>query len=241
MTTLEAIDLRTSRRSYLKTLLSAEHLKLLQIEIDKFNRLSGLSIQLIQNGSETFQGIRKSYGMFSGVQSFFALVGSTKDENLNEKAGYYGELLVLEATRLGLGTCWVSGSFDRKHCPCKLKENEALVCVITVGNVENSKTFKEKMINRMTHAKGQPSLEKFYTSESKVPDWFLTGIKAVHKAPSAANRQPVRFNYQSDQVTAFINDKISYEFIDLGIAKSHFELAAGGRFEFGNNAVFHQE
>lgn len=241
MTNLEAIEKRSSRRSYLTTPISLEHLQILQTEVEQYNLASGLSIQLIHDGSEAFQGFLKSYSMFSGVQSFFALVGSTEDIHLKEKAGYYGERLVLEATKLGLGTCWVGGSFDRKHCPCKINEKEALVCVITVGNVEDTKTRKEKVIFGLTHAKKKVPLEKLYSSNSKAPEWFLEGMNAVLKAPSAANRQPVRFSYQSDKVTAFVNGKLFYEFIDLGIAKAHFEIAAVGKFEFGNHGVFHKE
>lgn len=32
---------------------------------------------------------------------------------LKEKVGYYGEQLILKVTELGLGSCWVGGTFDR--------------------------------------------------------------------------------------------------------------------------------
>lgn len=55
--------------------------------------------------------------MFSGVNSYFAMAGRRADLCLREKVGYWGEKLVLEATRLGLGTCWVGGTFDRRPAP----------------------------------------------------------------------------------------------------------------------------
>jgi hypothetical protein len=128
----------------------------------------------------------------------------------------------------------VGGSFDRKHCPCTVKEEEALFCVITVGNVDENQSFKEKAINKLIHRKAKP-LDYFYTSDQNAPDWFLTGIKFVRIAPSAANRQPVHFTIKGGVVCAGVKNSVGYQMIDLGIAKAHFTLAAGGHFAFGNH------
>jgi nitroreductase len=237
MTDLEAMKMRYSRRSYLDTPISKDKLRILMDFIDKYNKDCGLSIQFIENGSEAFRGLSRSYGLFSGVRSFFAMVGNTADEYLKEKIGYYGELLVLEATKLGLGTCWVGGSFDRKHCPCTLTKSQSLVCVITVGNIEDKQTFREKAIYRLIHHKRKP-LEYFYTSDAaNPPEWFLAGIRAASIAPSAANLQPVHFNFKNGRVTAQVRNPIRDQ-IDLGISKAHFGLAAGGHFEMGNQGAF---
>jgi nitroreductase len=205
--------------------------------INKYNIDGGLSIQFIENGSEAFRGLTRSYGLFGGVRSFFAMVGNTEDEYLKEKIGYFGELLVLEATKLGLGTCWVGGSFDRKHCPCTLTRNQSLVCVITVGNIEDKQTIREKTIYRLIHHKRKP-LEYFYTSDvTNPPEWFLAGIRAASIAPSAANLQPVHFILKNGSVTAQVQNPQKDQ-IDLGISKVHFELATGGHFEMGYQGVF---
>ncbi len=245
MTDMEAMNLRYSRRSYLDKPIQAAALEHLMAAITKYNEISGLHIQLIEDGRASFKGLLKSYGMFSGVRSFFALVGRTGDVHLKEKAGYYGELLVLEATKLGLGTCWVGGTYDRKHCPCTVQEEESLVCVITVGYSQEKQDFREKLIYKATHRKAKP-LEEFYTSDSQVPDWFLSGMEAVKNAPSAVNAHPVHGEYRSGKVTLFIKDPRQYRLIDLGIAKLHFELGAKacitdpmtGSFPPGNPAVF---
>lgn len=245
MTDIEAINLRYSRRSYLDKPIQAAALEHLMAVITKYNETSGLHIQLIEDGSNSFKGLLKSYGMFSGVRSFFALVGKNGDANLKEKAGYYGELLVLEATKLGLGTCWVGATYDRKHCPCTVKEDETLVCVIPVGYSQEKQDFREKLIYKATHRKSKP-LEEFYTSDSQVPDWFLSGMEAVGKAPSAVNAHPVHGEYRSGKVILFIKDPGQYRLVDLGIAKLHFELGAKackegamtGSFPLGNPAEF---
>ena len=105
MTDLEAIELRHSRRSYLDTPIAKESIDVLKTAIDQYNKISGLSIQFVENGSEAFRGFTSSYGFFSGVQSYIAIIGKTSDTHLKEKAGYYGEKLVLQAVQLSLGTC----------------------------------------------------------------------------------------------------------------------------------------
>jgi hypothetical protein len=82
-----------------------------------------------------------------------------------------------------------------------------------------------------------------YTSDAPVPDWFLSGMQAVQKAPSAINRQPVMFSYKDGVVTASVEDIDGEGFaFDLGIAKLHFEIGAGGgAWEFGNGAEFNHK
>lgn len=240
MNDLEAIELRHSRRAYLDSPIPAESIRHIDEYIEKLNRLSGLSIQFIKNGREAFQGFNITYGMFSGVQNYFALVGKLSEKDLSEKAGYYGELLVLEATKLGLGTCWVAGTYNKNNCPCTIQKDETLVCIITVGNVAEKKSFKENAIYRLAH-RGTKAINDLYTSDTQVPDWFLNGMKAVQKAPSAVNKQPVYFRSVNGIITAEVSNMNSHQSIDLGIAKAHFEIGAGGKFEFGNGAAFTKE
>ena len=93
----------------------------------------------------------------------------------------------------------------------------------------------------MTHRKTKTAEELFET-DTPVPGWFKSGIAAVQKAPSAVNRQPVTFKYKNDTVTASVKDiSISGMALDLGIAKLHFELGAGGgTWCWGNGAEFHK-
>ncbi|GFP75784.1 nitroreductase family protein [Clostridium fungisolvens] len=239
MDILEAIEKRKSRRSYLSTPIAKDKIEKIESLISKYNEEGSISIQLIEDGSQAFNGLRKSYGMFSGVKSILALIGKVDDPHLSEKLGYYGELLVLEATKLDLGTCWVGGSFDKKTPIGKLRNDEILVCVIPIGNVEETQTIKEKLIYKAAHGKTK-AVEEFYTAVGEVPKWFSEGIKAVQKAPSAKNTQKVRFNYNEGNITAGIENTYVFDLIDLGIAKAHFAIVADGYFEFGNPGKFYK-
>ena len=236
MTNIEAIDNRRSRRLYLPTSIDAEKLVVLQRFIDLYNLESGLSICFVEDGSTAFDSLRKSYGLFSGVKSLLAMIGKTYDAHLKEKVGYFGEKLVVEATKLNLGTCWVGGTFDRNSNIVALKEDEVLVCVITIGNTEEF-SFKEKMVHQMVARKSK-TIGEMLVSDVKVPTWLMEGMVAVQKAPSAVNHQPVRFDYNAGVLKASVDDDEKFNLIDFGIAKAHFEMAAAGKFERGNNAMF---
>lgn len=237
MNYLNAIDHRISRRVYLNTPIETEKTDQLRDLISEFNEEGDLKIAFLPDGSSAFNGLRRSYGFFNNVNSLIALIGKENDPNAKEKLGYYGEFLTLAATELGLGTCWVGGTFDRNNEVFETPEGYTVFCVITVGYVPEEKSFKENLIHKLTHRKTRP-LEDLYTSVATPPEWFLTGMKAVQKAPSARNKQPAEFVFKNDFVTAFVPNINSFELIDLGIAKAHFVIAAGGHFEFGNHGRY---
>lgn len=225
---LKAIDIRCSRRTYLDKEIEEEKLKELQEIIDNINLESGLNIKLIKNGKELFKSFKSSYGMFSGVNAYFALAGNKNDKHLLQKSGYFGEILILEATDIGLSTCWIGGTYDKKGCEKQIEigDNEELIAIISVGYANENKTLKEKIISGFAHRKTKTK-EEMYTSEEKnIPDEFIMGMAAVQKAPSAINGQPVKFHYEKGNVTAAVGNKNSYEKIDLGIAMLHFEIGA---------------
>jgi nitroreductase len=229
-----------SRRKYLSEPIDSSAVAKLQTLIAEYVGKENLNIQLVLGNGDAFKGFRKSYGMFSGVQNYLGLIGNKNDFEGIEKLGYYGELLVLYATELGLGTCWVGGTFHRASCPFNLSEDETIICTITIGNVPQKLSAKEKIIHGFTHRKTKTA-KQMYTSPLSVPDWFLSGMEAVRLAPSAVNRQPVMFSYDKDDiVTASVKDVAGDGFaLDLGIAKLHFELGAGsGTWVFGNGSKF---
>jgi hypothetical protein len=123
--------------------------------------------------------------------------------------------------------------------PFLLSDNEILVCTIVIGNTDENDSFKEKLIRNLTHRKVK-TVEEMFTSDNSVPDWFMEGMKAVQKAPSAVNRQPVAFSYKDGKVFAAVKDILAEGMaLDLGIAKLHFEIGSGGgKWTWGNNGEF---
>lgn len=232
---LKAIDERCSRRTYISKEIEADKINSLQKLIKELNELSDLNLQLQLNALKLFKGFSSSYGMLKGVQAYFALVGDKNNPDLLEKIGYYGEILALEATALGLGTCWVGGTYNRKLCNklINLKESEELVAIITVGYTPVDKTLKEKMISKLSHRKTK-KVEEMYSAIGSIPTEFINGMKSVQKAPSALNKQPIKFHYKNGCVTTEIINSVGYEKIDLGIAKLHFEIGTQLQKQFQN-------
>lgn len=225
MTLLDAAKIRISRRAYIPEFLSDEKKAALQNIIDGLCERSGLKIMLMENGEECFS-LFKSYGMFSGVKSYLALAGKADDEKLHEKIGYYGEELVLEATRLGLGTCWVAGSYDKASTHVPLSEDESLYCVISVGEIKTEENLKEKFLSgviKMKRKKPDEMCEAYDNS----PEWFRSGMDCVANAPSAQNKQPVFFRLTPDGVKTKLLGIYNVNKVDLGIAEYHFELGSG--------------
>jgi len=239
MTLLQAIDIRRSRRKYFPEPLEAKVIEKLQSLIAEYNQQKGFRIELVLDNGDAFDGLSKSYGMFSGVRHYIGLIANTNDSTSAERLGYYGELLVLHATALGLGSCWVAGSYSPKDCPFTLADGEKVICVITIGRVAQAESMRERFIRGIAHRKSK-SAEDMYTADGAVPDWFSAGMLAVQKAPSAVNRQPVMFEYKDGKVSASVDKYDSPMMgLDFGIAKAHFELGAGGgTWQWGNGGGF---
>lgn len=235
---LRAIQMRHSRRSFQDKMIPTD---LLMNKIDEINHSTGYHLQLLLNNPQVFNSLKKSYGLFHGVNHLIALIGPSSDPYLYEKIGYYGEQLVLMATALNLDTCWVGGTYSKADCHCQLLEHEELVAVIAIGYGEKIVSIKDKMVTSFIHRKHK-SYEQCTQVEGSEPDWFRFGVEAALLAPSALNAQPVLFTWKHEKAYASISEKRKVENIDLGIAKLHFELGAScGSFTWGNHASFKLE
>ena len=238
----KAIDMRCSRRKYEPVALKEADVQALEDLIKEYNAISHLQIKLVVGNGEAFDGFKKSYGLFVGVKNYIVMAGKKDDIHRQEKEGYYGEKLVLEATKRGLATCWIGSSYDRKSCDVDIGEDEVMDLVIAVGYSKEKHSLKEKMMSGIMRRNSKP-IEKIVACDfEKTPQWFKQGIKAVLKAPTARNLMPVVFNYKDDG-TVLIQTTSEAErvMVDVGIVKLHFELASGGgRWEYGKEALFHK-
>lgn len=248
MTLKEAIDIRHSRRSYTPKTLYGQAIEALTDIITQANATENLHIQLITGGAKAFSSLLKTYGLFSGVHTYLAIVGPAGNTRAQQLLGYYGELLVLTAQTFGLSSCWVGATFDHGNARAEVRPGEKLYCLITLGYAKENTSLGERLALSM---KGRPhTAEQIMTCRSGgaeraadhhgsaaaadighnhpggAPRWFLDGIDAVLKAPSARNRLPVHFTLDHGIVTASCIPNGGYEYIDLGIARLHFEIGA---------------
>ncbi|MFO7849898.1 MAG: nitroreductase family protein [Spirochaetia bacterium] len=105
---------RHSRRKFSGTQIETQKLdRLLELVAELNKRADACRLELVPaHDGAIFSGIRGGYGVIKGAPSYLAFIGTPDKEGSYEQLGYIGQAAVLEATRLELGTCWVSGTFD---------------------------------------------------------------------------------------------------------------------------------
>lgn len=214
MTLLQAMEQRHSVRSYTDQRIEGDALAQLRTTINKCNRDGNMNIQLCLNEPNAFSGMMARYGKFSNVKNYIALVGE-KGADLDEKSGYYGEKIVLEAQRLGLSTCWVAMTYSKGKSTATVNKGEKLVMVISIGYAQ-AKGADHKV----------KSIEELCKTTGSMPDWFLNGVKAAQLAPTAMNQQKFCLELEGNTVKATPGTGF-YTKVDLGIVKYHFEVGAG--------------
>ena len=212
MDILEIMRARHSVRQYSEKKIESEKREVLMELVKECNAASGLDIQLIFDEPKCFDSAMAHYGKFSGVENYIALVGK-KGADLEEKAGYYGEKLVLRAQELGLNTCWVAMTHGKSTA--KIKRGEKLVCIIALG-YGTTQGVKHK----------NKPVEQLCNCVSAMPDWFSKGMEAALLAPTAMNQQKFYFTLENEKISAKAK-KGFYTKLDLGIVKYHFEAATG--------------
>ena len=231
-----AIDIRTSRRAYKHQTMNSFKANQIKDLIRVVNAESGLHIRFVEDGNPYLSGLKASYGLFSGSPSLIAMVGEANQPDLKRLTGYYGELILLECISIGLGTCWIGGSYDREQCSksIKLKNSETLVCTIAAGETAAFKTLKESLISQIGRKK-QSFEELLADTDETPPLWVKLGIEAARTAPSAVNGKPIAYRFQNNEVSAFIAKRhYGSEEIDLGISMAHFQLGAMQGLHYGS-------
>ena len=215
MDIFEAMKARHSVRKYLDKPIPPDVLARLREETDACNREGKLHIQLVTEEPQAFDCAMAKYGSFSGVRNYFVLAGPD-DEDLEERAGYYGERLVLLAQMLGLNTCWVGLTFSKKKAHMDIGPGEKLALVISLGyGAGQGAAHKDK------------PMEKLCRVNEDMPDWFRRGMECAMLAPTAINQQKFCFTLAGDGKVRAEALKGPFSKVDLGIVKYHFEQGAG--------------
>lgn len=232
MILFDAIPSRVSCREFVSEPLTPAQRRQLGKAIDQCNHRSGLRLALVCDDPEPFSSFLKTSGQIKGARNYLLLAGPAGDLDLEEKCGYYGEEVVLTAAAMGLGTCWVGGTYDRKSCLHHLREGEELVCIAAVGRPAPPQKPKKERTRK--------DFGDLTAECEDAPEWFSGGIAAVQYAPSAMNRQGYRFSLRKEgSARVRLSGAGSFALVDLGIAKRHFELGAhGGEWTWGDGGVF---
>ena len=212
MDVMEAMKARHSVRRFQLRPIEPEKVETLQKAVEEVNCDSGFHFQLVLDEPEAFTGLKAHYGSIRNCTHYFALVG--EDGRLAD-VGYYGEKLVLLAQQLGLNTCWVALTYNKRKARVDIREGERLYVVIALGYGENQ---------GIPH-KDRP-LAELCTVPGQMPDWFKAGMEAAMLAPTAINQQKFHLTLMEGDTVKAEALKGPYAQMDLGIVKYHFELGA---------------
>ncbi|MFW6022415.1 MAG: nitroreductase family protein [Halanaerobiaceae bacterium] len=231
-----AIESRQSTRTYKNKIVPQEIVESLKEFIAYVNnRVEGVrAVFVVDGGRKVVQTIIGSYGIIKGVRSYIAFIADEDDERFPEKLGYLGEMCVLEATSLGLDTCWISGTFKPGvvERQIKIEEGEKVVAITPVGYGKEKKSIIEKIMKKMVSSRERKSLEELCPEgyQENWPEWIKTSLELARIAPSAVNKQPWRFIISDDEKRIKIYpdsaEKLERKRLDCGIAMLHIEIGA---------------
>ena len=213
---MEIMDIMRSRhsvRQYLDKPIPEEIRAELDAYKDELNQTGDLHMQIFYDDPDCFNSIMARYGKFDNVRNYIAVVGQ-KESSLDERAGFYGEHLVLKAQELGLNTCWVALTHGKSNAVIDDGEKEVIIIALGYG------------VNQGVPHKVKKAAEISNITEDS-PEWFRRGIEAVLLAPTAINQQNFYLEVDGNLVRAQPGLLGACLKIDLGIVKCHFELAAG--------------
>ena len=144
-----------------------------------------------------FTGLIGGYGKVSGTPLAAAFVGRAPSgddvpDDVQAAVGYLGEGFILEATRLGLGTCWIAGSFDHTGAAdlVDLTPGEQVVAVTPLGYPTSQQANGERLLRTMVKASARLSVEKIAPGvlDGDWPQWAVSAVQAARLAP--VRRQP---------------------------------------------------
>jgi nitroreductase len=231
----DATFVRRSRRKFDSRALPPDLLAGLEKACADFAPFASVRSVLVGHSPDAvFRGAVGSYGRIKGAAAFIAFIGRTDDPSVNEKLGYMGEGMILEATSLGLATCWVAGLFRAAEAQslAGAGPDEKVFAVTPVGFSPSRFTLEEKIMTGFGRMHRRRPLSELVSGlgENEWPAGLKPALECARFAPSAINRQPWRFHVEETGVTVSVDSTIVPELgisrrLDCGIAMLHLEIA----------------
>jgi nitroreductase len=188
-----------------------------------------------------------TYGFVKGATGFLLGAVGQGPRNL-EDYGFVVEQAILRATDLGLGTCWLGGSFTKSTFAKRLgglRSGEIMPAVVSLGYPGEDGSRRIKQREQGERRLSTSSL--FFADQFGKPlppsesDPFTQILEGVRMAPSASNKQPWRvvrcgkdWHFYLERTKGYGKGSALYtalrladlQRVDMGIAMSHFALLA---------------
>lgn len=182
-------------------------------------QLPGQRIQILPCDSSRAFFALPLVGGIEYASHLAAVIIDKREPRARWHAGIAGEALTLEATHLGLGSCWVSGSYRRSALDLQLDPHEKLAAVIPFGQIAQK---EQEAVRRPRKPLKALCLE----DPAAWPFWAYEAAENVRLAPSAVNLQPWRFAFAGS--TLMLSGR-RFGSLDYGIAALHLLCGLHGR------------
>jgi len=229
----EAIGLRHSVRSFNGKPINGQERQ----QLDECARLaleffdaSNSRIEIVDSATES--SAPSTYGFIGGCCTYMILISTSHKRGDRVRAAAAMEICVLEATRLGLGTCWVGGTFKRSSFAdaCRLGANEEILAIVPCGIPAKPRLRDRLMVAvARSHSRKDQSMlffDKNLSTSLPATSPLYNCLEYVRLAPSSTNSQPWRIiaidDHSFDLCSATDN---RYTDLDMGIALGHIFIA----------------
>jgi hypothetical protein len=249
----DIIRKRFSCRTYLEQPIAAEKRQQLQTYIDALQNgpFGGRpQFHLVAADKQDSRALKNlgTYGFIQGAAGYIIGTLGAGEKNL-EDYGYQMEQIILFATSLDLGTCWLGGSFTRSSFAKKIRaSDDALIPAVTsLGEIANVEDARNGLLRRQINADQRLPWEQLFFNQNfgapltqKDAEDYATPLEMLRLGPSASNKQPWRLvkddsawhfylqrtkGYRQGTLTRFLG-VADVQRLDMGIAMCHFELTA---------------
>lgn len=241
----EAVQTRYSQQKYMPKEIKEFTQKSLEKKLGELNdAYPEVRVEIFHKSiKEILPALKGKYGNFTDSPAFMAFIIKDKGQHRWTKMGYIGEAAILEATALGLGTCWIGARYieERSHLNLNLKSGEHLVAVSPIGYSSENYSLTRHFVSKLFPHRDRKDVKELCPDgyNDDWPGWVKNAIKMGSYAPSRLNRQPWRFYYgEGKLVVDSVGEPSAYKRLECGIALLHVEIGAldggtTGEVEFG--------
>lgn len=242
----ETVKKRHSVRSYLERPVSADQKEQIQTYIAGLSNPFSMevSFHLLENKPSASGEKLGTYGMIKGASDFVGASVAPGELGL-EALGYSFEQLILYLTSLGLGTCWLGGTFDRSGfaAAMKLKKGDLFPAISPIGYSQEKRRVMDSMARWIAKSDQRLSWNTMFfkgdfshTLTQAEAGEYAFSLEMLRLAPSAGNKQPWRVvqdrdTYHFYEMRSMKDNKLGIDIqrTDVGIGACHFHLAAQER------------
>jgi nitroreductase len=249
----KTIQARYSARNYREDPIAAETRAALQASLETLRTGpfgSTVRFSLVAASEKDRASLRGlgTYGFIRNPTGF--IIGAAKaGEHALEDYGYAMEQAVLETTALGLGTCWLGGSFTQSSFAEKIEKlGDEIIPAVTATGYAIEKSRASDPTRQLVQADRRMPWERLFFEGSfdkslspEAAGGYAPALAMLRLGPSASNKQPWRviregqcWHFYCQRTPRYGKGTWVYvllhladlQRVDMGIAMCHFELTA---------------